>query len=128
MDLGAAAFLQSRPVCNLGTLVDVHLAAVARSAFVKVHLVYQLYQFLNWEALQTVTHTLVGLTTGLLQCTLCGTGLEDLPQATAGSTSTGMSCNRLLSVCPCITIATQAAMVSSWVPNAIPDAVYYYYL
>lgn len=65
LDFDGAALLQSRLVCNLGTFLDLHLllkeqlAAVARSVFAKIHLVHQLYLFLNWEALQTVTHTLV---------------------------------------------------------------------
>lgn len=55
-----------------------------------VHLMCQLFPFLNWKFLLIATHILLHLL-GLLQGILSGADLEDYLEATAGLQCSGMS-------------------------------------
>lgn len=61
---------------NSQLLLDEQVAVAARRVFAELHLVHQLYLFLDQEALITLTHALV-ISIGLLQSALHGAALED---------------------------------------------------
>lgn len=60
--------------------------------------------------------------TGLLQYSLHGTTLEEHPETTVGIKYSSASSNGHHLICPCVTTATQVALVASCLLGEIQDA------
>lgn len=99
--------------CKWGSFCTcIWVAAVARSTFAQVHFVCQLHLFLDWEALQTVIHTQVTSQLDYCNVLYMGLVLEDQSEVIAGSKFSSTSSNWSFSLCPCVTIATRAALAA----------------